>query len=284
MSKKYAELRGGGIPDGGRRYTSGVWGSRRSKNMKKKRRQRKKRSRPPTLAEVPFRELVQKDTELKKLREQYAKSSPKKRRAAAQWAHDSAQASMLMAQAFGQTEFVHPAWHDAAAPLAIDPEYAPAILTVGSLEYQYGRVDEAMDLFLKLTTFPADTEDLTDIIDKAGDFLIDQDDYENGERLYAAAVAAYPDVAIYHVGLGYCVSHNGREEESVEHHRRAVELEPDNYRHLNDLGYSLVETGEYDEAERVLRRAAQLAPPDYELAKGNLEHLRKLRSGGAGST
>jgi hypothetical protein len=55
-------------------------------------------------------------------------------------------------------------------------------------------------------------------------------------------------------------------------------LEPNNYLHLNDLGYSLLEASEYDEEEEVLQRAVEIAPPDYDLAKGNLEHLRKVRS------
>ena len=154
----------------------------------------------------------------------------------------------------------------------------PVMLTVGSLEYQYGRVEEAMALFLKLTTLPADTEDLQEIIDKAGDFLINQSDYVNAGQLYAAAVRAHPQVALYHVGLGYCAAEGGRMEESVAHHRRADDFEPNSYLHLNDLGYSLLEAGQYDEAEKVLQRAIQLAPPDYDLAQGNLEHLRKMRS------
>jgi hypothetical protein len=48
--------------------------------------------------------------------------------------------------------------------------------------------------------------------------------------------------------------------------------------HLNDLGYSLLEAGQYAEAESVLQRAVQLAPPEYDLAKGNLEHLREVRT------
>jgi Flp pilus assembly protein TadD len=55
-------------------------------------------------------------------------------------------------------------------------------------------------------------------------------------------------------------------------------LEPNSYLHLNDLGYSLLQAGQYDEAETVLKRAMELAPPEYDLAKGNLEHLRKVRS------
>jgi len=246
--------------------------------MKKRRKRSARARRTPTLAEIPFRELVQEDPELKEAREHYATQPAGERRRAAEWALDSTQASMLMAQATGNLDMVHPAWHDAAAPLAIDPEYPAAILAVGSLEYQYGRPEEAMALFLKLTTSPADAEDLPEVIDKAGDFLIDQDDCINAEKLYAAAAAAHPDIAIFHIGLGYCVSENGRKEEALVHHRRAVELEPDNHLHLNDLGYALLEFGRYDEAERVLRRAVRLAPPDYELAKGNLEHLTKLRS------
>jgi tetratricopeptide (TPR) repeat protein len=238
---------------------------------------RKRGQRQKTLAEIPFRILFEEDKELKSLRAKYASLPAEQRRAAAQWAHDSAHASMLMAHAVNKPDLVHPAWHDAAAPLAIDPEYAPAMITVGSLEYQYGRIDEAMALFLKLTTLPADTEDLEEIIDKAGDFLIDQDDHVHAGQLYAAAVRSYPRVALYHVGLGYCAAEGGRIEESVAHHRRAVELEPNSYLHLNDLGHSLLKGRQYDEAEEVLQRAVQLAPPDYALAKGNLAHLRKVR-------
>jgi len=52
-----------------------------------------------------------------------------------------------------------------------------------------------MRLFLQLTTLPADTEDLVEIIDTAGDFLINQDDAEHAGQLYAAAARAYPNVA-----------------------------------------------------------------------------------------
>ena len=131
---------------------------------------RKRRRRRKTLAEIPFRKLVEQDMELKNLHAQYASLPVEERRRAAQWALDSSHASMLMAEAINKPDLLHPVWHDAAAPLAIDPEYAPAMLTVGTLEYQYGRVEEAMALFLKLTTLPADTEDLQEIIDKAGAF------------------------------------------------------------------------------------------------------------------
>jgi len=74
-------------------------------------------------------------------------------------------------------------WPGEVMALAIDPTYAPAILTVGSYEYIYGRKDEAMIHFMSLTKLPEDTEDLAVIIDKAGDFLIENEDIENATKL-----------------------------------------------------------------------------------------------------
>ena len=165
--------------------------------------------------------LIEKDSELKKLRARYANLPAEQRRKAAQWAFDSAHASMLMAQAVKEFDHDRPTWHDVAVPLAIDPEFAPAMLTVGSLEYQYGRIEEAMAKFLKLATLPVDTDELVEIIDRAGDFLIDQRDHIHAGQMYAAAASAYPEVALYHGGMGYCAAKTGRLEESVWHYRRA---------------------------------------------------------------
>ena len=103
-------------------------------------------------------------------------------------------------------------------------------------------------------------------------------DESRAERLYAAAVSNFPQVAIYHSGLGYCAGRNGRKEEAVAHAQRAVDLEPANCKLLNDLGYSLIESQQYDEAEKTLRRAVKLAPADYTLPTENLEHLMRLRT------
>jgi Flp pilus assembly protein TadD len=78
-------------------------------------------------------------------------------------------------------------------------------------------------------------------------------------------------------GSGYCLGELGRYEDSVEKHRRADALEPNNYKHLNDLGYSLLETGQLDEAEEILERSISLAPPDYEFPRNNLNELKERR-------
>lgn len=226
---------------------------------------------------MPFAVMVKEDRDLAAFRRDYASKPARERRMAADWEYHSEMAGGMFNDALarvGQEGLGKSFWPSGVVALAIDPMYAPAILTVGSIEYQIGRVEEAMELFITLTTLPKDEEDLVIIIDKAGDFLIDQDDYENALALYSAAEKAYPDETVYLNGSGYCLGKLGRYEDSVKKHRCADALEPNNYKHLNDLGYSLFEAGKLDEAEEVLQRSLSLAPPDYEFPRNNLSELR----------
>jgi len=228
----------------------------------------------------PFSVLVKDIRKLADLRREYASVPSDERRKAADWEYHSEIAGEMfdneLAQA-GKEGSGKSIWPPGFAALAIDPSYAPGILTVGSIEYQAGRTKEAMRLFMTLTTSPEDVEDLSIIIDKAGDFLLDQDDYKNALALYSAAEKSYPQVALYYIGSGYCLGQLGRYEESVEKYRHADALEPDNYKHLNDLGCSLFEAGKYDEAEKVLQRSISLAPPGYEFSRNNLIELKERK-------
>lgn len=168
-------------------------------------------------------------------------------------------------------------WTGEMVALAIDPDYAPAILTVGSHEYIYGRKDEAMNHFLKLTTLSKNTEDLTEIIDKAGDFLIQKKDFDNAIILYASAAKKYPNNPVYHNGLCYCYGKTGDQTSALEEARITVRISPENHVYLTDLGWTLVEAILYDEAQSVLEHAAKVAPPEYDLARNNLEELQRRR-------
>ncbi|CAN5831816.1 hypothetical protein BH23DEI1_BH23DEI1_03260 [soil metagenome] len=61
------------------------------------------------------------------------------------------------------------------------PDYPPAVLTVGSIEYQRGNEELGARLLQSLLTLPDDDGDLWQVIDSAGDFLIQ-------ERRYAAGL------------------------------------------------------------------------------------------------
>lgn len=230
---------------------------------------------------LPFSTLVKKDKELLAIRREYALKSKSERRAAAEWEYYSEMATSLFNDALakiGKEGFGKSYWPAGVISLTIDPLYAPAILTVGSIEYQVGRIEEAMKLFLSLTKLPEDEEELSTIIDNTGDFLIDNDDFENALKLYTAAEKAFPNNALYLIGSSYCLGKLGRYMESVEKCRCAIILEPNNYKYLNDMGYSLLEAGKFDECEQYLKKSISLAPKDYKLPHNNLKELRRRKT------
>lgn len=232
-----------------------------------------------THQKVPFSRLIKESEELVQLRHTYAQESAEERRAAADLEYHSAIASRMFTATVGWPSPQDAPWAGEVVALAIDPLYAPALATVGSYEYLYGRPDEAMTLFLTLITLPEETDDIADIIDKAGDFLIDNQDYEHAMVLYSTAVREHPHIATYHNGLSYCFGKQGQFEEAIAHVRCAVELEPDNHVYRTDLGWSLVEAKHYEEAQTILEQAVAMSPPGYTLARGNLEELHRRMKG-----
>jgi tetratricopeptide (TPR) repeat protein len=121
----------------------------------------------------------------------------------------------------------------------ISPDYAPAVLALGSVEYQRKYNAKGRRLLLSLVSMLDDTPDRSQIIDAAGDFLIQSRDYADGFELYRAAVRRFPDVAVFHQGKGCGAAHMGELQEAVAASRHALELEPDNQQFVNDLGWSL---------------------------------------------
>jgi len=131
--------------------------------------------------------------------------------------------------------------------LELDPGYAPAILSMGSIEYQLLRTDRGKELLFSLVSLPAEAadegeRDLAEIIDKAGDFLIQMGNYTDGLELYRAAVARFPGYAVFHQGVCCCAGHEGLHEEAIT---------------------------ASDAAKRILTRAVDMDPSD-KLARENL--------------
>src|SRR3974390_2367551 len=87
---------------------------------------------------VGFTTLLEQDSELSGLRAEYAQKPASERRAAAEWAHDESIATSLFAGATAPLPdggLPGLRWPAGFTSLAIDPDYAPALLTVGCCEY-----------------------------------------------------------------------------------------------------------------------------------------------------
>ena len=153
--------------------------------------------------------------------------------------------------------------------LECKPTYAPAILSLGSVEYQLGKRAEGQELFRSLLSLPDNTPDLCEIIDEAGSFLINIGAYKDGLELYRSAVERFPAAAVLHQGIGCCAGHEECHEEAIAASERALQLEPDNQKFVNDLGWCLLEAGRIQQARRTLERAVSMDPSNA-LARENL--------------
>lgn len=187
---------------------------------------------------------------------------------------EAAYAESIFRQAIGDIESSIAA---AERALEIKPDYPPAVLTMGSIEYQRGRPDKGAHLFSTLLSLPDRDKDLWEIIDKAGDFLIQEKRYEEGLELYQAAVERFSERAVLYQGIGCCAGHQGLFDKAIEASRKALELEPANQIFVNDLGWSLFQGGQVEEAEEILLKATAMDPSD-ELARENLRLCKSTRA------
>lgn len=189
---------------------------------------------------------------------------------------EAAYAESVFRDAIGDTEASIAA---AERALKIKPDYPPAVLTMGSIEYQRGREKEGARLFRTLLSLPDEAGDLWQSIDKAGDFLIQEQRYAEGLQLYEAALHRFPERASLHQGFACCAGHEALFDRAVDASQRALELEPNRQDLTNDLGWSLYDAGRLEEAERMLLKAVALDPDD-ERARENLRLCRVARSRG----
>ena len=150
-----------------------------------------------------FAWLLEHDEWLQSLRRKYAASSAEKRRMAADYEYHAASADQLFQELIGEPS-QPPTIPGEAVALAIDPGYAPAILTIGTYEYILGRTEEALILLLDLVNLPPDSDDLVIIIDKAASFLIERHDTGMALKLYSAACEKFPEEQLFQDGIAYC--------------------------------------------------------------------------------
>ncbi|MBI4874926.1 MAG: tetratricopeptide repeat protein [Acidobacteria bacterium] len=202
---------------------------------------------------------------------------------------DSAKMRRFQAEAdYGESVFLSTIGDQAGSIKAVkrslewDPGYAPAIMTMGSVEYQLRRRAAGRKLFLSLLALPESTPHLIGIIDQAGDFLIDRGAYQDGLELFRGAAKKFPAATVFLQGVSCCASHQGCLDEAVSASERALQLEPENQKLVTDLGWSLFLAGRQDEALTVLERAVAMNPAEklarenLRLCKAGLAEFRRL--------
>ncbi len=147
--------------------------------------------------------LLEHDERLRELRSRFEEKSAEERRMAADFEYHASAAEQMFSEVVGEATPPDDL-PGVVIALAVDPCYAPALLTVGTHEILLGRVEEGMNLLLSLVDLPGDTEDLHIIIDKAGRFLLDRLDSSRALVLYEKAAKMYPDKQRFRAGGAAC--------------------------------------------------------------------------------
>ncbi len=158
--------------------------------------------------------------------------------------------------------------------LAVQPNHADAVHSLGVIAHKFGRHDIAAKLIERALAVgsanPAAHANLGEVYRAAG--RLDEAILE-----CRRAIELKPDFAEPHANLGLALAALGRIDDAILAQSRAIELNPDIAELHNNLGTALAQRDRFDEAIASYRRALALRP-DYADAFNNLGNVLKDRA------
>lgn len=169
------------------------------------------------------------------------------------------------------------------AALAIRPGAAPAHLFLGISLVHVGQVREALARFhecAELDSYLAATAH-----GYAANALLQQRRYAEAMAEARAAIRLGP-APLDHTVLGVCLEAENRPAEALDHHRRAVTLDPKHRRAQNELRAILLRLGRADELHQAWEASLAANPPEHDdwygyaelcLFQGREEEYRRAR-------
>ncbi len=159
--------------------------------------------------------------------------------------------------------------------LQTEPDQVDVLHRLGRLDYQLGRVPEAIAAYRRAVELePEFAEAHYDL----GNALKAEGKLHHAAASYRQAVEHDPSHAGAHANLGLVLADVGKLDEAVACCRRALALKPDCAEVYCHLGKALKYLGRLDEAIASYRRALELKP-DYAKAHSNLLFGLQYRAG-----
>ncbi|MFV3076203.1 tetratricopeptide repeat protein [Niveispirillum fermenti] len=182
---------------------------------------------------------------------------------------DDPDALHLLSQVLFQTRRAVDALPLVDRALALDPDFAAAHNTRGSLLKAMGRYAEAEKAFRQAL---AHRVDFAEAWTNLGATLLELRRPQDAEKAHRRALTQRPVYPRAQANLGIALRHMGRYGEAVEWHEKALATAPDLADAWSDLGLCRAALGDVDEGLRCQDRALAAAP-DYAEAEVNRSML-----------
>jgi tetratricopeptide (TPR) repeat protein len=147
-----------------------------------------------------------------------------------------------------------------AAGLARIPRVIPATLIVllGVLTWQQAGIYRNLETLWQKTL--ARNPDCSMAHNDLGSLLYDQGHIEEAMEHYRKAIQSDPNNCEALINLGIAFAARRQFNEAIENYRRAIEIQPNDCDTLNNLGATLATEGRFDEAIENFRKAIQILP------------------------
>jgi len=147
-----------------------------------------------------------------------------------------------------------------AAGLARIPRVIPATLIVllGVLTWQQAGMYRNLETLWQKTL--ARNPDCSMAHNDLGSLLYDQGHIEEAMEHYRKAIQSDPNNCEALINLGIAFAARRQFNEAIENYRRAIEIQPNDCDTLNNLGATLATEGRFDEAIENFRRVIQIYP------------------------
>src|SRR5262245_47873541 len=139
-----------------------------------------------------------------------------------------------------------------------------------------GRAQDALPILRRLCKYPQlSAAAAAEVHQLLGETYLDLSQFKLARKHLRAALRIEPQNAATHHLLALAIQNDAESDSSraARHHRRALELAPNESGYLTDAGAYFVEMGREKKGLTLLRRAAELKPEDFDIFKSLVESL-----------
>lgn len=140
--------------------------------------------------------------------------------------------------------------------LKVDPENINCLYLMGLINYQKGKLDNAVDYANKaLSIRPA-----FDIYKTLADIYLDKREFDNALVALKKAVEFDPDYIEGYLNIGLILQAQNKLDEAVEYYKKTISLNPDYYLAYDNLGAIYLDKGDLNESLTYYQKSMTLNP------------------------